>query len=83
MIIFLSSIAIRERLGPPSQRGDLGAVAGALGQAARPDRSTGRGLATVKDLSREATVGGRRATTGIELARPAWKVAAVVPASAH
>ena len=27
-----------------------------------PDRSTGCGLATVKDLSREATAGGRRAT---------------------
>jgi hypothetical protein len=46
-------------LGPPSQRGDQGAVAGAFGQAARPDRSTGRRLATVKTLSREATVGGR------------------------
>jgi hypothetical protein len=31
----------------------------------RPDRSTGRGLATVKDLSREATAGGRRPTTRI------------------
>jgi hypothetical protein len=43
--------------------GDLGAVAGALGQAARPARSTGPGLATVKDLSHEATAGGHRAAS--------------------
>jgi hypothetical protein len=30
--------------------------------AQAPDRSTGCGLATVNDLSREATAGGRRAT---------------------
>src|SRR5215217_8492105 len=39
--------------GAPSQRCDLGAVSGPL---------DGCGLATVKDLSREATAGGRRAT---------------------
>ena len=50
MIIFLWWIA------------HMGAVAGAFGQAAWPDRSTGRGQTTVKDLSREATAGGRRAT---------------------
>jgi hypothetical protein len=55
-------------LGLPSERGDLGAATAACGQAARPDRSTGRVLATVKNLSRETTVGGRRATTRIELA---------------
>jgi hypothetical protein len=62
MIIFLSSIAVREHFSPPSQRGDLGAVARVFGSAAPPDRSTGCGLATAKDLSREATAGARRAT---------------------
>jgi hypothetical protein len=62
MIIFLSWIAVREHFGPPSQRGDLGAVARVFGSAAPPDRSTGCGLATAKDLSREATAGARRAT---------------------
>jgi hypothetical protein len=49
MIIFLFVDRSSGRvLGPPSQCGDLGAVAGAFGQAALPVRSTGRGLATVK-----------------------------------
>jgi hypothetical protein len=40
--------------------------------AQSPDRSAGCGLATVKDLSREATVGGRKSAR-IEVARSPWK----------
>ena len=44
MIIFLFvHRSLTQGLGPPSQRGDLAAVAGAFGQAARPGGSTGRG----------------------------------------
>jgi hypothetical protein len=59
---------------------------GAAESAWRPGRSrrglrasgsvghpSGRRLATVIDLSREATAGGRRATTRSEFASPAWK----------
>jgi hypothetical protein len=46
-------------------------------------RSTGRGQATVKDLSREPTAGGRKSNNKIELAWLGWKVATAVLAGGH
>jgi hypothetical protein len=66
MIIFLfGGSQSGKGLGLLNQRGDVYAIAGAFGQAARPDRLTGRRLATVKNLSRETTVGGREQQQGL------------------